>query len=63
MDKQEMETRITSMLQAGGMKQTDIVDAFPMDQYIDVGHVLRDMEKRGLVQREKLGSTKMVTLK
>ena len=63
MDKQEIEAHITSMLQAGGMKQTEIVDAFPLDHYIDVGRVLRDMDSRGLVQREKLGNTKMVTLK
>lgn len=63
MDKQEIETRITSLLRTSGMKQTEIVDAFPLEQYIDVGRVLRDMDTRGLVQREKLGSTKMVTLK
>ncbi len=63
MDKQEIEIRIISMLQDGGMKQTDIVDAFPLDHYHDVGCVLRDMDRRKIVQRMKQGSTKMVMLK
>ena len=59
---EEIERRITALLQVAPMLQKDIVDALPMELYIDVGRVIRDMDARGLVQREKSGNSKMVTL-
>lgn len=57
----EVEARIIELLHAGPMTQADIVDAFPLDHYYLPPLVLRDMEKRGLVTREKYRNTKMVT--
>lgn len=35
---------------------------FPLDRYIDFGLTICDMDRRGLVTREKCGSTRLVTL-
>lgn len=59
----EIEQRILELLATAPMRQTDIVDAFPMELYIDVGHAVRSLDAQGLVTREKCGHTKMVKLK
>ena len=60
MSREEIERRIVALLQNGPMLQKDIVDALPMELYIDVGRVVRDMDARGLVRREKRGNSKLV---
>lgn len=62
MDKQEIEAHIIELLRSGPMKQVDIVDALPLELYINVGRVIRDMDARGVVRREPCLPTKMVYL-
>lgn len=62
MTNEAVEQQIVALLRSGPMKQVDIVDAFPLDMYMVVAKVVRDMDARGIVVREKCGSTKMVTL-
>ena len=62
MPHDEIERRILALLRTAPMRQVDIVDAFPGELYIDVGRVVRDMDARGLVARDKCGQTKMVRL-
>lgn len=57
-----IETRILAFLRSGPMKQTDIVDAFPLNQYMDVGDAVRNLARRGAITRERCGSTYWVTL-
>lgn len=45
------------------IKQSQIGDHFPMDRYLDVGHTVRDMAARGMIDREKSGSTYWLRLK
>lgn len=63
MDRQEIESRIIELLRNGPMLQKHIVDAFALDLYTDVARVVRDLDERGLVTREKAGNSKLVTLK
>ena len=63
MPPDEIERRIVELLRGGPMRQVDIVDAFPGELYVDVGRVVRDMDARGVVMREKCGQTKRVWLK
>lgn len=58
-----IETHIIELLRTGPMRQVDIVDAFALDQYLIVGATVRDMARRGLIAREKSGSTYIVRLK
>lgn len=57
-----IESRIIELLRAGPMRQTEIVDAFPFDMYLIVGKVVRDMDRRGLITREKAGRSYLVSL-
>ena len=59
----DLEQPILSLLRTGPMLQKDIVAALPMDRYVDVGPAMRDLERRGIVTREKRGSTYMVVLR
>lgn len=58
-----IETRILELLRVSPMRQVDIVDAFPMTVYMDVGRAVRDLDRRGLITREKSGTTYIVRLK
>lgn len=62
MTNAEIEQRIIDLLLNGPMRQCDIVNALPMDLYIQVGRVIRDMDNRGVVRRELCCPTKMVEL-
>ena len=59
----EIERRTLELLRAGPMRQVDIVDSFPMELYIVVGHAVRNLDAQGLIAREKCGQTKRVWLK
>ena len=58
----EIEARILAMLAEAPMTQLEIECAFPMDYYLIVPKVVRDLDARGLVVREPHGRTKLVRL-
>ena len=61
MDKNGTEQQILALLRTGPMLQKDIVAALPAKLYIYAGNAIRDMDARGLIRREKQGSTYIVT--
>ncbi len=60
---QDIEQRIIELLAQQPIKQSQIGDHFSMDRYLDVGHTVRDMAVRGVIVREKSGSTYWLRLK
>lgn len=63
MDNRLIKTRIIELLRTGPMRQVDIVDAFSLDLYIDIGAAIRELDRRGLITREKSGNSYIVRLK
>ena len=63
MNKEAMCVSVLRLLhKSGPMLQTEIVDAFPMPLYIDVGNAVRALAGSGAIKREKHGSTYLVRL-
>lgn len=61
-DSEATEQQIISLLQDGPMLQKDIISALPTRIYMQAGNLIRDMERRGVIHREKYSSTRLVTL-
>ena len=59
----DLERGIVDLLHSGRMRQVDIVNSFPQDRYLDVGHAVRALAARGVVEREKCGATYWVRLR
>lgn len=58
----EFEQQILARLQNGPMLQKDIAASFPTQLYMQAGKVMCDMDRRGLIRREKCKHTNTVTL-
>lgn len=58
----EIERNILAILRDGPMRQCEIADRLPLELYIQVGYVMRDMAARGVITREKAGPTYIVSL-
>lgn len=58
----DIEAQIVGILRPGPMRQCEIADRLPMELYVEVGHVIRDMAARGIITREKSGASYMVRL-
>ena len=61
-EKKDIERCIIALLWAGPVLQKDIVAALPAKLYLVVGKVIRDMDARGLIRREKHKHTNIVAL-
>ena len=59
----DIENAILALLRAAPMKQVEIVDRFPLNRYLEVGHAVRSLDAQGLVEREKCGATYMVRIR
>ena len=59
----DIEKRIIELLHVAPMRQVEIADRFPGELYIDVGHAVRSLAARGLIEREKAGATYIVRVK
>lgn len=59
----EVEARVLTLLRAGPVRQCDISDHVPQTYYSDIGYVMRDLDARGIVTREKSGGTYVVRLR
>lgn len=53
----DIEQGILAILARGPMKQAKIDEFFDPDRYTDVGNTVRDMAARGILTREKEGTT------
>ena len=58
----DIEQDVLSILRFGPAKQSEIGDRFPLNRYLDVGYTVRDLAMRGLISREKAGSTYILRL-
>lgn len=53
----DIEQGILAILARGPVKQSKIDEYFELDRYTDVGNTVRDMAARGILTREKTGTT------
>lgn len=53
----DIEEGIIEILSNGPVMQAKIDEYFELDRYTDVGNTVRDMAARGILTREKVGTT------